>query len=58
MRMVAKAMNIAIQDSTKSAVRAALEAVAQEIEARGGNAIYVKAWKRAAKIVRAHKPAE
>lgn len=49
-------MNIAIQDDTKSAVRAALEAVAQEIEARGGNAIYVKAWKRAAKIVRSHKP--
>lgn len=51
-------MNIAIQDDTKSAVRAALEAVAQEIEARSGNTVYMQAWKRAAKIVRAHKPAE
>jgi hypothetical protein len=51
-------MNIAIQDDTKSAVREALEAVALELEARGGNAIYVKAWKRAVKIVRSHKPAE
>jgi hypothetical protein len=51
-------MNIAIENDIKSAVCAALEALAQELEARRGNAIYMKAWKRAAKIARKHKPAE
>lgn len=48
------AMNIAIQEP--SAVREALEAVARELETRAGNVVYMQAWKRAAKIIRARIP--
>lgn len=36
--------------------RRALERAAQKIEAQAGNAIYEKAWKAAAKLVRSLKP--
>jgi hypothetical protein len=50
-------MNIALPDANAS-LRDKLEAIARELETRAGNALYVAAWKVAAKIVRSHKPAE
>jgi hypothetical protein len=41
----------------KIAISEALEAVAVELESRAGNLIYRAAWKVAAKIIRARKPA-
>jgi uncharacterized membrane-anchored protein len=55
--MVNSDMNAMAQDN-KAAVREALEAVARELEARAGNALYRAAWKVAAKIVRSRKPAD
>jgi hypothetical protein len=46
-------MNLAAQDNPHDAVREALEAAARELETRAGNIIYVQAWKRAAKLIRA-----
>jgi hypothetical protein len=53
--MAAHAMSAAPLDD-KTAVSQALEAVAQELEGRAGNALYRAAWKVAAKIIRARKP--
>jgi hypothetical protein len=48
-------MVVATQDANAS-LRDKLEAIARELETRAGNALYVAAWKVAAKIVRSHKP--
>lgn len=37
-------------------VRRALEAAAQTLEARGGNAVYKRAWIIAAELIRKMKP--
>lgn len=49
-------MNLAMHDTPQAAVRAALEAAAIELENRAGNIVYVQAWKRAAKLIRARIP--
>lgn len=49
-------MNIAIEDEAHTAVREALEQAAREIETRAGNTLYLQAWKRAAKLIRARIP--
>lgn len=41
---------------TRTTLRLALERVAQGLEARQGNALYMAAWKTAAKFIRSYKP--
>lgn len=41
---------------TRTTLRLALEKVAQGLEARQGNALYMAAWKTAAKFIRSYKP--
>ncbi len=41
---------------TRTTMRLALEKVAQGLEARQGNALYMAAWKSAAKFIRSYKP--
>jgi hypothetical protein len=40
----------------RTTLRLALEKVAQGLEARQGNALYMAAWKSAAKFIRSYKP--
>lgn len=44
------------QLARESIERQALEAAAKRIEQQAGNTLYLKAWKRAAQIVRSLKP--
>lgn len=41
---------------TRTTVRLALEKVAQGLEAKSGNHLYMAAWKAAAKFIRSYKP--
>jgi hypothetical protein len=47
---------VAATQDANTTLRDKLEAIARELETRAGNALYVAAWKVAAKIVRSHKP--
>lgn len=50
------AMDAALQALIDKAICEKLDAVAKMLETRAGNLPYVKAWRRAAQIVRAQKP--
>ncbi len=41
---------------TRTTVRLALEKIAQGLEAKHGNHLYMAAWKTAAKFIRSYKP--
>ena len=45
-----------IELERNDAARSALEIAAEALETRAGNKLYEKAWKAAAKLVRALKP--
>lgn len=41
---------------TRTTLRLALEKIAQGLEAKSGNHLYIAAWKVAAKFIRSYKP--